>query len=49
MLAGGSWPGMPIPYTKGNCFRVLVENRLDQPTSLSWPRFHPRSRLTALG
>lgn len=36
LLVGGSWPGTPIRYSKGDPFRVLVENDLDQPTSLHW-------------
>lgn len=36
LLAGGTWPGTTIHYKKGDRFRVLVENFLDQPTSLHW-------------
>jgi len=36
LLVGGTWPGTAIRYAKGDRFRVLVENRLDQPTSLHW-------------
>jgi multicopper oxidase len=36
LLAGGTWPGKAIRYKKGDQFRVLVENRLDAPTSLHW-------------
>ncbi|HZA68026.1 MAG TPA: multicopper oxidase family protein [Geminicoccaceae bacterium] len=36
LLAGGSWPGTTIRYNRGDRFRVLVENALDQPTCLHW-------------
>ena len=36
LLVGGTWPGTTIRYNKGDRFRVLVENTLDQPTSLHW-------------
>jgi FtsP/CotA-like multicopper oxidase with cupredoxin domain len=36
LLVGGTWPGTTIRYNKGDRFRVLVENSLDQPTSLHW-------------
>lgn len=36
LLAGGTWPGTALRYTKGDRFRVLVENRMDRPTSLHW-------------
>jgi FtsP/CotA-like multicopper oxidase with cupredoxin domain len=36
LLVGGTWPGTTIRYQKGDRFRVLVENALDQPTSLHW-------------
>jgi len=36
VVAGGTWPGQAIRYRKGDQFRVLVENRLDRPTTLHW-------------
>ncbi len=36
LIAGGTWPGAAVRYSKGDRFRVLVENRLEQPTSLHW-------------
>lgn len=36
LLADGTWPGPTIRYKKGDEFRVLVENRLDEPTSIHW-------------
>jgi FtsP/CotA-like multicopper oxidase with cupredoxin domain len=36
LLVGGTWPGPAIRYRKGDQLRVLVENRLDAPTSLHW-------------
>jgi len=36
LLTGGTWPGTTVRYRKGDQFRVLVENRLDVPTSLHW-------------
>jgi multicopper oxidase len=36
LLAGGTWPGTTIRYNRGDRFRVLVENSLDQPTCLHW-------------
>jgi FtsP/CotA-like multicopper oxidase with cupredoxin domain len=36
LLVGGSWPGTTIRYNKGDQFRVLVENSLDQATSIHW-------------
>lgn len=36
LLVNGAWPGTTIRYSRGDRFRVLVENRLDQPTSLHW-------------
>jgi FtsP/CotA-like multicopper oxidase with cupredoxin domain len=36
LLVGGTWPGLPIRYRKGDRFRVLVENSLEEPTSLHW-------------
>ena len=36
LLVNGAWPGTTIRYSKGDRFRVLVENFLDQPTSLHW-------------
>jgi FtsP/CotA-like multicopper oxidase with cupredoxin domain len=36
LLVNGAWPGTTIRYNRGDRFRVLVENRLDQPTSLHW-------------
>jgi multicopper oxidase len=36
LLVGGTWPGPTIRYRKGEQFRVLVENRLDQPTTIHW-------------
>jgi FtsP/CotA-like multicopper oxidase with cupredoxin domain len=36
LVTGDTWPGTTIRYTKGDQFRVLVENTLDQPTSLHW-------------
>ncbi len=36
LLVDGSWPGTAMRFGKGDRFRVLVENRLDQPTSLHW-------------
>jgi multicopper oxidase len=36
LLVNGAWPGPTIRYNRGDRFRVLVENRLDQPTSLHW-------------
>ena len=36
LLAGGTWPGPTLRYARGDQFRVLVENRLDQPTALHW-------------
>lgn len=36
LLAGGTWPGTTIRYQRGDRFRVLVENVLDQPTCLHW-------------
>ena len=36
LLVGGTWPGPTLRYAKGDQFRVLVENRLDQPTALHW-------------
>jgi FtsP/CotA-like multicopper oxidase with cupredoxin domain len=36
LLVNGSWPGTAIRYNRGDRFRVLVENLLDQPTSLHW-------------
>ena len=36
ILAGGRWPGTEIRYRKGDVFRVMVQNRLTQPTSIHW-------------
>lgn len=36
LLVGGTWPGPAIRYRRGDQFRVLVENRLDDPTSIHW-------------
>jgi FtsP/CotA-like multicopper oxidase with cupredoxin domain len=36
LLVNGAWPGTTIRYNRGDRFRVLVENLLDQPTSLHW-------------
>ncbi len=36
LLIDGTWPGTPIRYHRGDRLRVLVENALDQPTSLHW-------------
>ena len=36
LLVNGAWPGTTIRYSRGDRFRVLVENLLDQPTSLHW-------------
>ncbi|GAB5470409.1 MAG: multicopper oxidase family protein [Rhodospirillales bacterium] len=35
-LANGTWPGEPLRFTKGESFRVLVENAMAQPTTLHW-------------
>jgi multicopper oxidase len=36
LLVGGGWPGPAIRYRKGDQLRVLVENRLNVPTSIHW-------------
>src|SRR5918995_6414272 len=36
LLVNGAWPGTTIRYNRGDRFRVLVENTLDEPTSLHW-------------
>lgn len=36
LLCGGTWPGTPIRFRKGEQFRVLVNNRLPEPTSIHW-------------
>jgi FtsP/CotA-like multicopper oxidase with cupredoxin domain len=36
LLVNGTWPGTAIRYSRGDRFRVLVENALDQPTCLHW-------------
>jgi FtsP/CotA-like multicopper oxidase with cupredoxin domain len=36
LLVNGGWPGSAIRYNRGDRFRVLVENSLNQPTSLHW-------------
>ena len=36
LLANGTWPGKTIHYRRGDHFRVLVENNLDQPTAIHW-------------
>lgn len=36
LLAGGTWPGTPIRFRRGEQFRVLVNNRLPAPTSIHW-------------
>lgn len=36
LLANGTWPGTPLCFTKGDLFRVMVENALPQPTTLHW-------------
>ncbi|SFT69041.1 Tat (twin-arginine translocation) pathway signal sequence [Pseudovibrio denitrificans] len=36
MLVGGIWPGTPIRYTEGDMFRVLINNRMTQPTCIHW-------------
>ncbi len=36
ILAGDSWPGTVIRYNRGDPFRVLIDNTLDQPTSIHW-------------
>jgi multicopper oxidase len=35
-LVGGTRPGTPIRYRKGDTLRVRVENRLAEPTALHW-------------
>ncbi|WP_093189638.1 multicopper oxidase family protein [Pseudovibrio sp. Tun.PSC04-5.I4] len=35
-LVGGSWPGTPIRYTEGDMFRVLINNRMKEPTCIHW-------------
>ena len=36
LLVNETWPGPPIRYTKGDFFRAVVKNSLDQPTSIHW-------------
>ncbi len=36
LLANGTWPGTELRFTKGEQFAALVENGLDQPTTLHW-------------
>ena len=36
LLVNGAWPGTTIRYSRGDRFRVLVENALNQPTCLHW-------------
>ncbi len=36
LLVGGTWPGTPIRYTEGDMFRVLINNRLSEPTCIHW-------------
>jgi FtsP/CotA-like multicopper oxidase with cupredoxin domain len=36
LLVNGAWPGTTIRYNRGDRFRVLVENTLNQPTCLHW-------------
>jgi len=36
LLANGTWPGTDMRFTKGEDFRVLVENDLKEPTAIHW-------------
>ncbi len=36
LLANVTWPGTEMRFTKGEDFRVLVENAMDEPTTLHW-------------
>lgn len=36
LLVNETWPGTAIRYTKGEPFRVVVKNLLDEPTSIHW-------------
>lgn len=36
VLANGADPGPEIRYTEGDTFRVLLQNKLEEPTSVHW-------------
>lgn len=36
LLANDTWPGTELRFSKGEDFGVLVENAMDQPTTLHW-------------
>ena len=36
LLVNGTWPGTTMRYNKGDPLRILVENTMDQPTSIHW-------------
>nr|WP_155127224.1 multicopper oxidase family protein [Pseudovibrio flavus] len=35
-LSGNTFPGTPLRFTEGDTFRVLVNNRLAEPTCIHW-------------
>jgi FtsP/CotA-like multicopper oxidase with cupredoxin domain len=43
LLPGGTWPGTPLSFKKGDMFRVQVNNALQVPTSIHWHGLLPTS------